>query len=37
MTDREATGPGGDTSALKSEWPADNVERRKVADLMNIV
>lgn len=34
MTDREATGPGGDTSALKSEWPADNVERRKVADLI---
>lgn len=28
MTDREATGPGGDTSALKSEWPADNVKRR---------
>ena len=34
MTNREATGPGGDTSALKSEWPADNVERRKVADLI---
>lgn len=23
-----------DSSALKSEWPADNVERRKVADLI---
>ncbi len=34
MTDREATGPGGDSSALKTGWPADNVERRKVADLI---
>ena len=34
MTDRGAMGQGGDTSALKSEWPADNVERRKVADLI---
>ena len=34
MTNREATGPGGDTSALKTGWPADKVERRSVESLV---